>query len=196
MALKTKVVYAYDEDGYYCGDRIAQQCPTDTNQWLFPSNSIEEAVDIKKLETHFAKHADGHWVYEAKPASAAEFVGVQVSHKSQTPRNIELRMLLQALVAADSDHYRVIRGSEAEGLWWGVKAIPEPTAEEIELKEKQSRIAALKSQLAATDYVVIKIAEGAATAEEYAEVIASREAWRAEINELEPRVEELKELTK
>lgn len=196
MALKTKVVYAYDEDGYFCGDRIAQQCPTDTSQWLVPQNSIEEAVDLKKLETHFAKHVDGHWTYEKKPASASEFVGLRVSHQSQTPRNIELRMLLQASVAADPTGYKVIRGTEAEGLWWGVEPIPEPTAEEIELKEKQSRIATLKSQLAATDYAVIKIAEGAATAEEYAEVIASREAWRAEINELEPRVEELKELTK
>lgn len=53
----------------------------------------------------------------------------------------------------------------------------EPTAEE--------QIAALKAQLAATDYTVIKIAEGAATMEEYADVIAQRRAWRAQINELE-----------
>ena len=53
----------------------------------------------------------------------------------------------------------------------------EPTAEE--------QIVALKAQLAATDYTVIKIAEGAATAEEYADVIARRQAWRAEINKLE-----------
>lgn len=49
----------------------------------------------------------------------------------------------------------------------------------------EERIAALKEQLAATDYAVIKIAEGMATAEEYADVIAQRRAWRAEINELE-----------
>ena len=50
---------------------------------------------------------------------------------------------------------------------------------------RQERIAALKDKLAATDYAVIKIAEGAATAEEYADVIARRRAWRAEINGLE-----------
>lgn len=47
------------------------------------------------------------------------------------------------------------------------------------------RIAELKKKLSDTDYVVIKIAEGAATAEEYSEVIASRQVWREEINQLE-----------
>lgn len=47
------------------------------------------------------------------------------------------------------------------------------------------QIDVLKNKLAATDYVVIKIAEGAATEEEYADVIAQRKEWRAQINELE-----------
>lgn len=54
---------------------------------------------------------------------------------------------------------------------------PAPSASE--------QIAALKRQLAETDYAVIKIAEGAATVEDYADLIAQRQAWRAEINELE-----------
>lgn len=47
------------------------------------------------------------------------------------------------------------------------------------------RIDDLKRKLTDTDYVVIKIAEGVATAEEYAETIANRKAWREEINVLE-----------
>ena len=47
------------------------------------------------------------------------------------------------------------------------------------------RIVKLKRQLSETDYVVIKIAEGSATAEEYADVIAQRKQWRKEINQLE-----------
>ena len=47
------------------------------------------------------------------------------------------------------------------------------------------QIAALKAKLAATDYAVIKIAEGAATAEEYADTIALRQEWRDKINALE-----------
>jgi hypothetical protein len=59
--------------------------------------------------------------------------------------------------------------------------IPEPTKEEI----AQARINELKSKLQETDYVVIKIAEGEATQEKYAEVLANRKAWRAEIKDLE-----------
>ena len=56
-----------------------------------------------------------------------------------------------------------------------------------------NRITELKSKLSATDYAVIKIAEGAATAEEYAGIIADREAWRAEINTLERQIKEANE---
>lgn len=47
------------------------------------------------------------------------------------------------------------------------------------------QIAALKQKLAETDYSVIKIAEGAATAEAYADLIAQRRLWRQQINDLE-----------
>lgn len=62
---------------------------------------------------------------------------------------------------------------------------PAPSARILATKEIQE----LKEQLRETDYAVIKIAEGAATAEEYAEVIAQRETWRARINELEAVLE-------
>ena len=47
------------------------------------------------------------------------------------------------------------------------------------------RVAELKQLLADSDYAVIKIAEGAAEREEYADLIEQRQAWRAEINGLE-----------
>ena len=76
-----------------------------------------------------------------------------------------------------------VEGAEVvfDGEKWFYRYTPEPTPEEI----KQQKINELKAKLQATDYVVIKIAEGAATPEEYADVIAQRQAWRAEINELE-----------
>ena len=54
--------------------------------------------------------------------------------------------------------------------------------------EKAARIAELKHLLSDSDYAVIKIAEGAATKEEYAELIAQRERWREEIRDLEVSV--------
>ena len=60
--------------------------------------------------------------------------------------------------------------------------VPAPSAAE--------QIAALKCKLSETDYAVIKIAEGAATAADYADLIAQRKAWRAEINDLEGRIDD------
>lgn len=54
----------------------------------------------------------------------------------------------------------------------------------------QEKITELKSQLSETDYICIKIAEGAATHADYAEIIAQRQAWRAEINRLEQENEQ------
>lgn len=44
-----------------------------------------------------------------------------------------------------------------------------------------------KGKLRDTDYVVAKIAEGVATKEEYAGVLANRAEWRKKINELEKK---------
>lgn len=51
--------------------------------------------------------------------------------------------------------------------------------------KSQKRIAQLKEQLEASDYTVIKIAEGVATHSEYEEILAKRKNWREEINQLE-----------
>lgn len=48
----------------------------------------------------------------------------------------------------------------------------------------EKQVAALKKKLVDTDYVAAKIAEGAATRDEYAELLALRQSWRDQINEL------------
>ena len=60
--------------------------------------------------------------------------------------------------------------------------VPAPSAAE--------QIAALKCKLSETDYAVIKIAEDAATTADYADLIAQRQTWRAEINDLEGRIDD------
>lgn len=50
---------------------------------------------------------------------------------------------------------------------------------------RKKRISELKQKLNDTDYMVLKIAEGAAAVDEYAEQIEQRAAWRAEINIIE-----------
>ena len=58
---------------------------------------------------------------------------------------------------------------------------PEPT----EYEKAQARIAELKQMLANADYWTSKRVDGEYTDEEWAEKVAIRKAWRAEINELE-----------
>ena len=57
---------------------------------------------------------------------------------------------------------------------------PEPSAEE----KARMRIDELKRYLSATDYVVIKIAEGVASREEYKETLLERQRAREEIRAL------------
>lgn len=57
----------------------------------------------------------------------------------------------------------------------------------------QAEIDECKQRLAQTDYVIIKIAEGVATKDEYAEIIAERAALRERINSL--LAEDTKSLT-
>lgn len=54
----------------------------------------------------------------------------------------------------------------------------------------QQEILKLKQKLSETDYCIIKIMEGSATAGEYADVITQRKAWRKQINELENKTYE------
>lgn len=101
---------------------------------------------------------------------------------------------------AEEWHYEVVReygngGKEVKRVI-DVPAVPYQEAydeyEDIQVyipyteKELASRkIAELKAKLEATDYQAIKYAEGAITAEEYAEMKAQRQAWRDRINVLE-----------
>ena len=66
---------------------------------------------------------------------------------------------------------------------------PPPTEAEI----AEQKIRELKNYLSETDYAAIKIAEGAADAGDYAEVLAKRKAAREEINELEAVVQNSRE---
>lgn len=61
--------------------------------------------------------------------------------------------------------------------------------EQIKVISKQ--ISRLRNNLAKTDYKAIKYAEGELTDTEYAETLAQRREWRAEINALQVQIKEL-----
>lgn len=59
------------------------------------------------------------------------------------------------------------------------------TEKEKKAKAAMQEIVQLKAQLAETDYISVKISEGAATKNEYKKELELRAQWRARINELE-----------
>lgn len=93
-------------------------------------------------------------------------------------------------IGTNANFYKSIGMTEMEveqaynGQWY-VKGFAPVQPEPTEYEKAQARIAELKQMLADSDYVVIKIAEGVSTADDYSEILNSRKAWRAEINELE-----------
>lgn len=90
-------------------------------------------------------------------------------------------------IGTDSEFYKSLGMEEAEvekaynGKWYLAGYAPDKPQSLI----NSERIEELKQKLADTDYIVVKIAEGSATKEEYAEKIQERKEWRLEINELE-----------
>jgi len=61
------------------------------------------------------------------------------------------------------------------------------TEDEKTDEDNKAKVVVLRQQLADTDYIAAKIAEGSATKAQYAEKIAERQAWREEINRLEKK---------
>ena len=76
-----------------------------------------------------------------------------------------------------------VPGTEAAQAWDETETIQRYTPyTQSELRAIE--VLQLKGKLSETDYIAAKIAEGAATREEYADLIAQRQAWRDRINAL------------
>lgn len=89
-------------------------------------------------------------------------------------------------------HYLECGLTDADGLYNYklVGGVPVLRSDDEKAPERakiaaQAEISQLKRKLADTDYISAKIAEGAATREEYADKLAERASWRVRINELE-----------
>lgn len=65
----------------------------------------------------------------------------------------------------------------------------------LALEEQKGIVLENKAYLTSTDYISAKIADGAATREEYAEQLSEREGARERIRKAEQRITELEVLT-
>lgn len=148
MTSDFKTAYRFDDAGYFEHELSVQVI--DGEALMPPSTTVlcpwgEGAKDDKV----FYRFSDGKWGTEAKPTCAADLVGVVVSHQSQTPRDIEMRSLIQKF--SQEEGCRERRG---EDLSWAVEKIPEKTeAEKREDAEKSVR-AKRDSLISETDYLL------------------------------------------
>lgn len=148
MTSEFKTAYRFDDAGYFEHELSVQVI--DGEALMPPSTTVlcpwgEGAKDDKV----FYRFSDGKWGTEAKPTCAADLVGVVVSHQSQTPRDIEMRSLIQKF--SQEEGYRERRG---ENMSWAVEKIPEKTeAEKREDAEKSVR-AKRDSLISETDYLL------------------------------------------
>lgn len=179
----TKIFY-FDSDGYF---QVVGWAQSDKKgKLLMPPNATTVAPELD--EDYFYKwdKDQNTWQAEKKPTDASELVGQIIDHKSQTPHMIELRKIVEALTK-DNPRYRDERGTKEQGYHHKVVYIPEPTQDEKDLEAAERQEQELLQKLRDTDYVAIKIAEGAVTEDEqqrYEEIKAQRAEWRDQVNAL------------
>ena len=189
MGQSLKTAYRYDADGWYVGDCLVQYIAV-LKRYNLPDDCTEVAPENDHEHNWYKfDKTSNTWTAYKKPTTAAECLSLgTISHQTQTPHDTEARALMQKLVETDSG-YKIERGDD---LSWTAVKIPEKSADELALEQKEQARQEAQSNLARTDYVAAKIAEGAATKEEYAEILAQRQAWRDEINALDVEITTLK----
>lgn len=152
-------VFTYDADGFYADGSIAQRNPQDPNEWLYPQDCT--TVDPSEKKNVFFKIKDKNdvnsgWDEIPYPSSAAELVGVKISHTSRTAHDNKMRSILQQLVAAESEFYREVAINDESGnkIATTVEEIPQPTEEE-KRKKKEAEVRAKRDYLISqTDFLL------------------------------------------
>ncbi len=174
-------VFTYDADGYFADGSIAQRNPQDHNEWLYPQDCT--TVDPGEKKNVFFKIKDRNdvnsgWDEIPYPSSAAELVGVQISHTSRTAHDNKMRQILQQLVAAEPELYKEVAVNDESGnkIATTVEEIPQPTEEEKRAK-KEAEVRAKRDYLISqTDYLLQP--DYPISAEDLEKVKAYRQALR------------------
>ena len=148
MTSEFKTAYRFDDAGYFEHELSVQVIDGET---LMPPSAtlLPPWGEAKPDDKVFYRFGGEGWVTEPKPTCAADLVGVVVSHQSQTPRDIEMRSLIQKF--SQEEGYCEKRG---EDLSWSLEKIPEKTEEEKLTEAKQSVRSKRDRLIADTDYLL------------------------------------------
>lgn len=152
-------VYTYDKDGYFADGSIAQRNPQNPDEWLFPQDCTTVDPGNKKgvfFNIRNRNDVNSGWDEIPYPATAAELVGVQISHTSRTAHDNTMRQILQQLVAAEPELYREVAVNDESGnkIATTVEEIPQPTEEEKRAKKEAEVRAQRDALIAKTDYLL------------------------------------------
>lgn len=176
-----KPVFVYDEDGYFEDTHIAQRNPKRPGAYLMPPRSTLVKPALKpKFFYKIKKVGDENsgWDEIPFPQSAADFVGIEIPHKSRTLHNHMLRSLLSDYVKKDSEHFREVAVNDKNGdkVATTVESIPEPTDAEKQAQREAAARSTRDYYLSLTDYLVVN--DYPITNQERDQVLEYRQALR------------------
>ena len=179
--------WRYDHEGWLEKETVAQFIE-ELGRYNVPDGCTTTEPEYRAGFWLKFDEANQTWSYHKIPTTPDECVALgMVKHKGQTAHEAECMHLIQTVCEGSTTH-RVLRGPDLE---WYVEKIPELTSDEKALKAAQEKKSQAEANLSSTDYVAAKIAEGAATREEYATVLAQRQAWRDEVNAADAEIKAL-----
>ena len=161
----TKNVCRFDNDGYYKGVCLAQIV---NDEILLPPDCTEIKPTLK--DGYWSKWNGKKWQNEKIPTTCAECIekGLTCISNGQGQHNYEVKILLESLVQADSEHYKIVISDDFVEQ---IEEIPEPTEEEKQQKEDEEKQQALD---AAIDDLIKEMAKAD---------LMGDEAWKAELRE-------------
>lgn len=130
-----KNVYRFDNDGYYKGICPAQVINDET---LLPPDCTETKPTLK--DGYWSKWNGKKWENEKIPTSCAECIekGLTCISNGRGQHNYEVKILLESLVSADPEHYKIVISSDFVEQ---IEEIPPKTLDEV----KADKLAQLKA---------------------------------------------------
>ena len=128
----TKTVYRHDSEGYYIGTSLAQYVGDDL---LLPSDCVEAQPTIKN--GYWSKWSGSKWANEKIPTTCDEAIKKNLTciSNGQGQHNYEVKTLLESLVAADPENYRI---TVSEDFVMSIEAIPEKTLDELKAEKLEA----------------------------------------------------------
>lgn len=131
----TATAYQFDAEGYYLNETLVQKVGED---YLVPPDTTMIEPTFKA--GYWTKWNGSKWTNEKIPTTCAEAIkkGLTCISNGQGKHNYEVKSLLEALAAAESEHYKTV---VSDNFVMTIEEIPEKTLDEL----KSEKLVELKA---------------------------------------------------